>query len=171
MRQKDANGNWMHYTNRYTYEEGHCESNAFQQSWFVPHDVQGLVDLMGEPPFQTNLDELFERAEPNFGGGNCYPQGNQPEHQVFPCTTLLVSPGRPNMGHARFLSALMALATIGCAGVMMSGRSPHGMCSMRSALTPSARATTCGTSAARSSAQRHCRWIQPITAVHGRTRS
>jgi len=82
MRQKDAIGQWMQFTDRYTYEEGHCESNAFQQSWFVPQDVQGLVDLMGEITFQTNLDELFEGAKPNFGGGNCYRQGNEPDHQV-----------------------------------------------------------------------------------------
>ena len=82
MRQKDKDGNWMQFTDRYAHGEGHCEANSFQQTWFVPQDIQGLIDLMGEQKFRSNLDELFEGAAPNFGGGAHYRQGNEPDHHV-----------------------------------------------------------------------------------------
>ncbi|MHC5157175.1 MAG: GH92 family glycosyl hydrolase [Planctomycetota bacterium] len=82
MRRKDADGNWMEFTDRYQHRAGSCESNTFQQTWFVPQDVQGLADLMGEDKFRSNLDELFECASHNFGGGDCYRQGNEPDHHV-----------------------------------------------------------------------------------------
>jgi predicted alpha-1,2-mannosidase len=83
MRRKDEHGQWMEFTDKYTHGEGNCEANTFQQSWFVPHDVQGLIKLMGEEAFLSNLDEFFEGAAANFKGGKCYNHGNEPDHQVI----------------------------------------------------------------------------------------
>ena len=52
MRPRDTAGRWMpdfdplnsaHRTNGFT------EGNAWQYSWFVPHDIAGLVELHGGP--------------------------------------------------------------------------------------------------------------------------
>jgi predicted alpha-1,2-mannosidase len=42
-----------------------CETNAWQATWFVPQDVEGLVRLMGgRDTFNRRLDETFQRAAP-----------------------------------------------------------------------------------------------------------
>ena len=37
-------------------KDGCKEGNTYQWTWFVPHDVQGLIDLMGEARFLSELD-------------------------------------------------------------------------------------------------------------------
>jgi predicted alpha-1,2-mannosidase len=44
----------------------YVEGNAWQFSWFVPHDVPGLIDMMGLEEFNRRLDEGFELSRPNF---------------------------------------------------------------------------------------------------------
>ena len=40
--------------------DDYCEGTAWQWTWFVPHDVEGLVNLMGgEDAFVQKLDSLF----------------------------------------------------------------------------------------------------------------
>ena len=94
MRGKDANGNWVtpfdptyveHRTSDYT------EANAWQYTWFVPHDVNGLINLFGgEEPFIAKLDELFVTSSnmtgdvsPDISGliGQ-YAHGNEPCHHI-----------------------------------------------------------------------------------------
>jgi putative alpha-1,2-mannosidase len=42
---------------------GWCEANGWQYLWHVPHDVAGLIDLMGgREVFVRRLDEMMERA-------------------------------------------------------------------------------------------------------------
>lgn len=40
-------------------EQGWCEGNAWQYSWFVPHDLKGLIGLMGKDEFNRRLEEGF----------------------------------------------------------------------------------------------------------------
>ena len=69
----------------------YTESNAFQYLWYVPHDVPGLIELMGGPAsFVDRLDELF--SLPSSNSGPMYPgvtgtigqyvHGNEPSHHV-----------------------------------------------------------------------------------------
>ena len=44
----------------------YVEGNAWQYSWFVPHDVEGLIDLMGKDEFNNRLNEGFGNSRPNF---------------------------------------------------------------------------------------------------------
>jgi len=44
----------------------YVEGNAWQYSWFVPHDVPGLIDLMGIEEFNNRLNEGFENSRPKF---------------------------------------------------------------------------------------------------------
>jgi len=70
----------------------YTEGNAWQHSWFVPHDAAALVDAMGgEEAFVRRLDELFdqdtlihgENASMDISGliGQ-YAHGNEPSHHI-----------------------------------------------------------------------------------------
>ncbi len=76
----------VHMANDYT------EGNAWQYTWLVPQNVQGLVDLFGsEDKFIEKLDSLFivqgdmgAEASPDISGliGQ-YAHGNEPSHHVL----------------------------------------------------------------------------------------
>lgn len=76
----------VHRVNDYT------EGNAWQYTWLVPQNVQGLVDLFGgEEKFIEKLDSLFivegdmgDEASPDISGliGQ-YAHGNEPSHHVL----------------------------------------------------------------------------------------
>ena len=67
------------------------EGNAWQYTWLVPHDVEGLIQLLGgEKRFTTKLDSLFiaqgdlgKDASPDISGliGQ-YAHGNEPSHHI-----------------------------------------------------------------------------------------
>jgi predicted alpha-1,2-mannosidase len=81
--------NPLHSTHR---EDDYTEGNAWQYTWLVPHDVNGLISLFGsEEAFVTKLDSLFtiqgdmgSEASPDISGliGQ-YAHGNEPSHQVL----------------------------------------------------------------------------------------
>lgn len=68
----------------------YCEGNAWQYTWLVPQDVQGLIDLMGgDRKFVEKLDEFInlpeqlDNASPDISGMiGQYAQGNEPNHHV-----------------------------------------------------------------------------------------
>jgi len=84
MRQKDAAGKWMTpWTDKFA-RDGCKEGNTYQWTWFVPHDVQGLIDLMGEARFLSELDAFFAGAPADFSPGNkFYNHSNEPVHQII----------------------------------------------------------------------------------------
>ena len=72
--------------------DDYCEGTAWQWTWFVPHDVEGLVNLMGgENAFASKLDSLFT-ADSSLEGETTssdisgligqYAHGNEPSHHV-----------------------------------------------------------------------------------------
>ena len=61
---------------------GYTEGNAAQWTWFVPHDVPGLIDLFGENDFVSRLDQFMERSErqkSNLLPNSYYWAGNEPD--------------------------------------------------------------------------------------------
>jgi predicted alpha-1,2-mannosidase len=74
------------------YGSDYTEGNAWQYSWFVPHDVEGLIGLMGGPArFVARLDQLFAlEAKPGAfahvediaGLIGQYAHGNEPSHHI-----------------------------------------------------------------------------------------
>ncbi len=60
---RDYIGNWREPFNILDYGNGWVEGNAAQYTWWVPHDVGGLADLMGgEDIFNSKLNRSFELA-------------------------------------------------------------------------------------------------------------
>jgi len=94
FRAKNADGKWREPFNpmEYGHNGGHpfTEANAWQYLWYVPHQIEELVKLMGgEKQFSNRLDELFtykdNSAEVNHNASGFigqYAHGNEPSHHV-----------------------------------------------------------------------------------------
>jgi hypothetical protein len=59
----------------------YVEANAWQYSWFVPHDLKGLIELMGKDEFNNRLEEGFEKSRPIFTS-EFVNHSNQPNMQA-----------------------------------------------------------------------------------------
>ena len=94
-RARNIDGGWKDPTDpRQTYGEGFIEGNSYNFSFHVPHDVEGLIALMGgEKRFLAILDTLFSAPlDPRYYEDNedieasCliggYVHGNEPSHHI-----------------------------------------------------------------------------------------
>lgn len=62
---------------------GCTEANAFQQGWFVPHDVPGLIELLGgKDKFLAKLEAFFEKTPDVTRWNDYYNHANEPVHLV-----------------------------------------------------------------------------------------
>jgi len=85
------NGAWLVPFDPREISNHYTEANAWQYSFFAPHDVYGLMQTMGgAAAFETHLDSLFAapkellgRHQPDVTGliGQ-YAHGNEPSHHV-----------------------------------------------------------------------------------------
>lgn len=68
---------------------GFQEGNAYQYTWYVPHDIAGLMEAVGPDLFSDRLEKMFTESQKSlFGGGKeihsfsgvemLYNHGNQP---------------------------------------------------------------------------------------------
>lgn len=73
-------------------KDDYVEGNAWQYTWLVPHDPEGLIALMGGPrKFEQKLDSLFTvSSELNEGASaditgmiGQYAHGNEPGHHII----------------------------------------------------------------------------------------
>ncbi len=97
MRAKLADGSWMapfdpNYSDHNFDIAAYTEGNAWQHSWFVPHDVRSLIDLHGgREAFVKKLDLMFSTSS-ELTGDNVsadisgligqYAHGNEPSHHI-----------------------------------------------------------------------------------------
>lgn len=98
MRRKNRDGSWAPFSpfgDVAWLGSGFVEGNAWQYTYFVPHDVSGLIQLMSIDTFNTRLEKGFEKsAKHNFNsehlGSNSLEgmgvlpvnHGNQPNMQA-----------------------------------------------------------------------------------------
>ncbi len=83
MRARNLAGEWIPWLGKTAFGQGCTESNPLQQTWFVPHDVSGLIGLMGgAEEFSNQLEDLFEKTPTSFGWNNYYNHANEPVHHV-----------------------------------------------------------------------------------------
>lgn len=60
---KDHEGKWNQPIDVLQYEHGFIEGNAAQYTWWVPHDVKGLIELIGgNEAFTDKLNKSFVKA-------------------------------------------------------------------------------------------------------------
>ena len=85
FRPKDENGQWVAWpdSGRMTQWYGTFETNPYQQGWFVPHDVDGMMQLMGgKERVLADLDNLFAKTPQNMMWNDYYNHANEPVHHV-----------------------------------------------------------------------------------------
>lgn len=64
MWNRTLDGKWAEPVDILRYDNGWEEGNAAQYTWFVPHDVPGLIGLMGgKEAFTQKLNTSFEKAQ------------------------------------------------------------------------------------------------------------
>lgn len=86
IRPKDWDGKWRTPFDPYEFKHGFVESNAAQSTWYVPHDLKGLADLMGgNEPAAQKLNESFEKAdELDFTSGKAHDVENEELYRRIP---------------------------------------------------------------------------------------
>ena len=82
FRTRLEDGSWLKWQGREVHNQGCMESNNYQQGWFVPHDIEGLIELMGQDYYDSELIRFFEGADEKFMWGDYYNHPNEPNHQV-----------------------------------------------------------------------------------------
>ena len=98
MRGRNADGTWRvpfdrFLSNHYRKNDDFCEGTAWQWSFFVPHDPEGLMELYGgKEQFAAKLDSLFFVSSELHGehvAGDItgligqYAHGNEPSHHTL----------------------------------------------------------------------------------------
>lgn len=89
IRPKLPNGEFIKDFDPMKAWDGFQEGNAYQFTWFVPHDIAGLMEKTGKDLFNERLENTFNESRKSlFGGGQeihsfsgvemLYNQGNQP---------------------------------------------------------------------------------------------
>ncbi|NII82610.1 MULTISPECIES: GH92 family glycosyl hydrolase [unclassified Pedobacter] len=133
MRGRLENGDWIKPFNpQYPYYEYmYREANAWQVSFYVPHDMKGLIELYGGAKgFESKLDSLFTLPwNPKYIARNVetmigqYCQGNQPDHEAPFSYTFI---GKPEKSQKIIDKILNELYGIGSDGLALSGMDDAG---------------------------------------------
>lgn len=101
------NGRWATPFNPREVNNHFTEANSWQYSFFVPHDIQGLIDLHGgDEDFCADLEALFSAPEQTTGRTQAditgligqYSHGNEPSHATAWMFSLA---GRPDLTEVR----------------------------------------------------------------------
>ncbi|MBO5216395.1 MAG: GH92 family glycosyl hydrolase [Alistipes sp.] len=59
---RNRNGEWDKNFDLFS-NQGFIEGNSWQYSWYVPHDIEGLIELIGVERFNERLEEGFAKSE------------------------------------------------------------------------------------------------------------
>lgn len=85
FRPRNNDGSWQDWPKegRLKQNYGTIESNPYQQGWFVPQDIAGMVKLMGgREKVKADLESMFEKTPADFLWNNYYNHANEPVHHV-----------------------------------------------------------------------------------------
>ncbi|WP_121811251.1 GH92 family glycosyl hydrolase [Mucilaginibacter kameinonensis] len=93
FRARNDHGEWLNPFDPFQYGGNggnpYTEGNAWQYLWYVPQDINGLVDLMGgEENFVSRLDTFFTAKSKGEINNNAsgfigqYAHGNEPSHHI-----------------------------------------------------------------------------------------
>jgi len=133
MRGRLADGSWIkNFNPQYPYYEYmYREANAWQVSFFAPHDMKGLIELYGGAKgFESKLDSLFTLPwNPQYIARNVetmigqYCHGNQPDHEA-PFAYYFI--GKPEKSQKMIDTILNSLYGIGEEGIALCGMDDAG---------------------------------------------
>ncbi|AWW29093.1 glycoside hydrolase family 92 protein [Echinicola strongylocentroti] len=86
MRPKNVEGEWLEKFDPYQYKVGFVEANAAQATWFVPHNLEGLAELMGgrDKAVQQLNGQFEEASKLDFTAGTSHDLEEHPEYRKIP---------------------------------------------------------------------------------------
>jgi len=85
FRPRNDDGTWEAWpeNGRLTQDYGSRESNPYQQGWFVPHDIEGLSELLGGTEAAlADLTNLFNNVPEDMMWNDYYNHANEPVHHI-----------------------------------------------------------------------------------------
>ncbi|MDE5889803.1 MAG: GH92 family glycosyl hydrolase [Bacteroidales bacterium] len=85
FRPRREDGTWEEWPENARLKEwyGCIECNPYQQGWFVPHDIEGMTELMGgREAVLDDLDSLFMNTPSHMLWNEYYNHANEPVHFV-----------------------------------------------------------------------------------------
>lgn len=85
FRPRHADGTWEPWPENARLKEwyGCIECNPYQQGWFVPHDIGGMVEIMGgKDAVLKDLEAFFENTPEDMLWNEYYNHANEPVHFV-----------------------------------------------------------------------------------------
>ncbi len=115
MSPRDENGAFIPVKDEYD-KTGCVESNLYQQSMFVPYDVEGLAELFGRERLIALLERLFEKADLSALWNENYNHSNEPCHNLTHYFSLLGLPERTQYWTRRVQKEAYRLGAFGFCG-------------------------------------------------------
>ena len=112
---RDENGEFVSVKGLYD-TVGCTESNLYQQSMFVPYDVEGLCALFGKERFLSLLENLFEKADLTALWNENYNHSNEPCHNLTHYFAMLGVPERTDYWTRRVQKEAYRLGAFGFCG-------------------------------------------------------
>ncbi len=85
FRPRNDDGSWQPWPEEGRMRQGYgtIESSPYQQGWFVPQDVPGMVALMGgREKVLADLTAFFDKVPENMMWNDYYNHANEPVHHV-----------------------------------------------------------------------------------------
>jgi hypothetical protein len=136
MRGRNYDGTWVTPFNpRFSTEKQpeYTEGNAWQYLWLVPHDVRGLIHLVGgRARFIARLDSLFSQSSDLAGTGappdvsgliGLYAHGNEPSHHIAYLYTYAGAPWKTEEEVRRILTSFYKPSPDGLCDRVLPGKS------------------------------------------------
>ncbi len=105
---RNEDGTWVN-GDPFSFQKYICEGKPCHYTWYVPHDIAGLAELMGGPEtFAAKLDTIFE--------GGRYWHGNEPCHQISYLYNYVGQPWKTQQRVRQIMNDEYGLAADGLAG-------------------------------------------------------
>lgn len=122
FRGKRSDGNWQNPFDPFEVGHAYTEATAWQYRFFVPHDVNGMIQLFGgKKPFTLALDSIYTAKTDNpidqadiTGLIGQYAHGNEPSHHISYLYSYI---GQPWKTQERNMQVMRDLYTTGNEGL------------------------------------------------------
>jgi hypothetical protein len=120
-----SNGGWLNPFNPSEVNNHFTEANSWQYSFFVPHDVYGMIYYSGgKEKFEKRLDDLFNASTKTSGREQAditgligqYAHGNEPSHHMAYLYNYIGKPDKTQARVNQILKEMYANAPDGLAG-------------------------------------------------------
>ena len=128
FRAKDDQNNWIEPFDPLSYGANggnpFTEGNAWQYFWYVPHDIAGLINLVGgSEKFNEKLDTFFtlddnlvDKNDNASGFIGQYAHGNEPSHHIAYLYDYIGKPWKTQFYVSEILEKMYNTSTSGYAG-------------------------------------------------------